>query len=492
MKLRYFKIEAFPSFQEIEINFDNKVYDPNTNNFINCLVGVNGSGKTRMLQTLATLFFNLQKKCLPKFSVKVVYDIEINDDVKTVCFIHRIEGDYQKQETNTKLIIFKEEYKCSTLPNCELSVDDTLSNSCVEKIYSSQSIFSKEVLGSYVPKVFLYKTGNTISNEEYFLRQHDLKLAICVLFAKRTANEQLTQTFLNILSKLGLSNLETNLEQLLRECVLESEISKLDNIELFERLRQSKLDLRRLKISITKNSNNVEKLEYDDLGDGEQALLGQIALFTLLQGSKNTLMLLDGPEAYLHPVWKYEYLNLLKESVGKESRCHFIICTHDALSIGSLRKEQVQIIKQEQGKIAAYQPSESPQGMGIAGLLKSEMFGLRSTLDRGTLQALDERSQLIAKKATKGLTEVEEARLKSLRDYLDDLGFAMENRDPIYQVFIQKMYEVRRRPLTDFLTPEELLAEELLAQKIVAELVKKKRRDEFSDLAKELSVQLAN
>lgn len=401
-------------------------------------------------------------------------------------------NDYRKRKIDTKFIIFKEEYKCLRLPNWESFVDNMENNVSIEKTYKGQSIFSKEILGGYLPKVFLYKTRNITSSEGYFLKEHDLKLAVCLLLAKTATNEQLTQPFLNILSKLGLSNLETNLEKVLKKNLLGLESNKFDNIELFERLKRSRLDLRKLEIKFSKNSNNIEKLEYDDLSDGERSLLGQIALFTLLQGSKNTLILLDGPEVYLHPIWKYKYLGLLKESIGKENRCHFIICTHDALSIGNLRKEQVQIIKQEQGKIVAYQPSESPQGMGVAGLLKSEMFGLRSTLDRGTLQALDERNQLVAKKANKGLTEVEEVRLESLRDYLNDLGFRRENHDPIYQLFIQKMYEVYRRPLADFLTAEELLAEERLAQKVVAELVKKERKDNLSDLAKELNIQLTN
>ena len=62
-----------------------------------------------------------------------------------------------------------------------------------------------------------------------------------------------------------------------------------------------------------------------------------------------------------------------------------------------------------------------------------------------------------------------------MRDHLDDLGFSREYRDPLYQLFIQKMYETRSQPLNELLTPDELKAQEALAQEIVPELVKQDR-----------------
>jgi hypothetical protein len=70
--------------------------------------------------------------------------------------------------------------------------------------------------------------------------------------------------------------------------------------------------------------------------------------------------------------------------------------------IGSLRREQVRILRKERGRSVVETPSEHPQGMGVAGLLKSEMFGLPSTLDGPTLRKLDERNELLARKAKEG------------------------------------------------------------------------------------------
>lgn len=60
--------------------------------------------------------------------------------------------------------------------------------------------------------------------------------------------------------------------------------------------------------------------------------------------------------------------------------------------IGSLRKEQVRILSKKNGKVEVDELDDHPQGMGFAGLLKSEYFGLRSTLDSETLRRIDERS----------------------------------------------------------------------------------------------------
>jgi hypothetical protein len=117
------------------------------------------------------------------------------------------------------------------------------------------------------------------------------------------------------------------------------------------------------------------------------------------------------------------------------------------MMIGSLRREQVRILRRDREKSLVETPYEHPQGMGVAGLLKSEMFGLPSTLDAPTLRELQERNELLARKVKEGLSEAEEEKLARLRDHLDKLGFSREYRDPLYQLFVQKMYEVRSQPL---------------------------------------------
>jgi ABC-type multidrug transport system ATPase subunit len=223
-------------------------------------------------------------------------------------------------------------------------------------------------------------------------------------------------------------------------------------------------------------------ISFNQLSEGELQLLTVLGLMRITSHD-HCLFLLDEPDTHLKVIRK----NVAQTVAGNSQ---ILITTHDPMMIGSLRREQVRILRKEGGKSIVETPDEHPQGMGVAGLLKSEMFGLPSTLDAPTLRDLQERNELLAKKAKEGLSEVEEERLARLRDHLDDLGFSREYRDPLYQLFIQKMYEVRSQPLTKLLTPDELKAQEELAEAVVTKLVKQERESELSDLARELKVQL--
>jgi predicted ATPase len=236
-------------------------------------------------------------------------------------------------------------------------------------------------------------------------------------------------------------------------------------------------------------------LSFDQLSEGEMQLLTVLGLMRITS-QDHCLFLLDEPDTHLNPIWKLRYFGEI-EMVSRKNAAQtvagnsqILITTHDPMMIGSLRREQVRILRKDRGRSIVETPDEHPQGMGVAGLLKSEMFGLQSTLDAPTLRELDERNKLLAKKAKEGLSDAEEAKLARLRRYLDKLGFSSESRDPMYQLFIEKMYEVRRQPLTKLLTPDELKAQEALAQEIVTELVKQDRANDLSDLAKELKLKL--
>jgi predicted ATPase len=242
-----------------------------------------------------------------------------------------------------------------------------------------------------------------------------------------------------------------------------------------------------------KDANGI--ISFNQLSEGELQLLTVLGLMRITS-QDDCLFLLDEPDTHLNPIWKLRYFDEIEKIARSNSAqtvagtSQIIVTTHDPMMIGGLRREQVRILRIEHGKSIVETPYEHPQGMGVAGLLKSEMFGLPSTLDAPTLRQLEERNELLAKKAKAGLSTIEEARLARLRDHLDDLGFSREYRDPLYKLFIEKMYEVRSQPLNELLTPDELKAQEALAQEVVTELVKQDRASELSALAQELKLQL--
>ena len=110
--------------------------------------------------------------------------------------------------------------------------------------------------------------------------------------------------------------------------------------------------------------------------------------------------------------------------------------------ISGMRKEQVLVLERgaEAGQIIAQHPEIDPRGMGVSGILKSSMFGLRTTLDLPTQAKLDERFELAAKTDR---SDQDEARFRELSDDLSDDGFAQDFRDDNYQRYAAAMATVR-------------------------------------------------
>jgi predicted ATPase len=250
-----------------------------------------------------------------------------------------------------------------------------------------------------------------------------------------------------------------------------------------------------VRITVKKRDEHGGKVSFTQLSEGELQMLTVLGLMRITSDD-HCLFLLDEPDTHLNPIWKLRYFddieNVLAPRAGSmvQGESQILLTTHDPMMVGSLKREQVHILRREGNQTVVDVPDEHPQGMGVAGLLKSDMFGLASTVDLPTLAKLDRRNELIAKGVKDALGADETLELERLRAQLDDLGFSREHRDPMYQLFMQKMAEVRALPTTSLLTPQELTAQEQLATAIVTELVKRERVDDLSSLARELKLQL--
>jgi predicted ATPase len=226
----------------------------------------------------------------------------------------------------------------------------------------------------------------------------------------------------------------------------------------------------RIKVKIRNKMDG--SLTFRELSEGEQQLLMVLGLLRFTKEDES-LFLLDEPDTHLNPAWSLQYIDFLKRVVGNQDSSHIIMTTHDPLTIAGLLKEQVQIIQRdENGQIKAEHPFEDPQGMGIAALLTSEVYGLRSQLDLATQRLLDERRNLAA---LKELNTDQRQRLAELNKKLEGLDFAITFRDPLYQAFVKEMM-TRQEPdiaETIALSPEQFKAQRDLAMKILDELESK-------------------
>lgn len=187
--------------------------------------------------------------------------------------------------------------------------------------------------------------------------------------------------------------------------------------------------------------NSDDSLTFRELSEGEQQLLTVVGLL-LFTKEAESLFLLDEPDTHLNPAWGMQYLEVLRDVADTGNDSQVILATHDPLLITGLRREQVLVLerKSELGKIEVDHPEIDPRGMGVSGILKSSMFGLRTTLDLPTQALLDERFELSAKKKR---SPKEKLRLKELSEQLADSGFAQDFRDDNYYRYARALAKVR-------------------------------------------------
>jgi predicted ATPase len=210
-------------------------------------------------------------------------------------------------------------------------------------------------------------------------------------------------------------------------------------------------------------------LTFRELSEGEQQLLTVVGLLRFTKETE-ALFLLDEPDTHLNPSWGMKYLNILNEIAEPGSDSQVLMATHDPLVLAGLRRNEVVVMERNElaGKVEAFRPDVDPQGLGVVGILRSAMFGLRTTLDIPTQNKLDRRFELIAKADNRTVSDNNE--LRSLSDELAAAGFAHEFRDANYDRFAKAVGRLRHAG-TVTLTKQEIKDLDKEAEDVVRKLV---------------------
>ena len=237
-----------------------------------------------------------------------------------------------------------------------------------------------------------------------------------------------------------------------------------NNVDFFKQLESTYISdlIEEVRIKIRKTDGTV--ITFNELSEGEQQLLMVLGLLKFTR-SKESLFLLDEPDTHLNPAWKFDYLNLIKTVVGQSDSSQVIISTHDPIVIGGLNKEAVAVFDRIATGTTVRMPEVNPKGMGVAGLLTSDLFGLPTTLDPETQDELDRKRQLQFKE---NRTYEENVELSHLTQELEKLGFTRTTRDPMYDKYIERLFsrpEFQEKPITDKERKEMLeLTDDILAE----------------------------
>ena len=198
----------------------------------------------------------------------------------------------------------------------------------------------------------------------------------------------------------------------------------------------------RIRVRLKKNDGSVT---FRELSEGEQQLLTVLGLLRFT-AEDESLFLLDEPDTHLNPRWCVDYLNYLKSFVGQNSEgqdnSHIVLTTHNPLAIAELVKEQVQILYREAGSrtVRAENPAVDPKGMGFAGIVTSDMFGLGTSLDKSTNEDLLALHQLSTQKSP--LSDADRAKLVEIRTRLEGLDFNFASRDRLEQEYLRARFDL--------------------------------------------------
>lgn len=515
MRILSLTIDAFKNLHNIEVNFDDG--SPLEESAMTVILGRNGTGKSNLLEALIIIFRDLDLGRSPEFAYQITYlcrDSEIFIDADP----ERSKKEQVRIKVDSIPISYQDFWKNSErryLPSYVFGYYSGPSNRMEVHFDAHQKRFYDALLKGddqplrpllYARLVHSQFALLSFFNEQdsFILNFLDEELGIegleSVLFVMRKPSwsskegdsrfwnaRGVVGHYLDKLYELAFVPLRlsrrvslgfkgaTTLEHLYLYLKDIDTLKALSSIyktqqDFFKALESTYiseiLSEVRIRVKIRKADGS---LTFRDLSEGEQQLLMVLGLLRFTKEDES-LFLLDEPDTHLNPVWGIQYLDFLKNVAGTQ-KSHIIMVTHNPLVISSLERLQVRIMQrdEESKQVIVGVPDESPRGMGIDGILTSDLFGLRSALDIPTQELVDRRRELAVRE---NLTEKEREELDKLNRQLVDIDFSIGNRDIDYARFIEE--KIKREDLVIrqqvVLTPDQQIEQIDLMRQILNEL----------------------
>lgn len=525
MRIDKVYIEDYKNLKEFNIDLDEKEMKT-------VLLGQNATGKSNFMEALILIFKNLDlstesKRQTTKFNYNIVYfigesrvDVTVKDNNYTILV---------NEEKQTFKSFFSAEGKAKYQPKYVFTYYSGLSNKLKEHFWDHQNNFYSKIISDdfkedeldslrklfYVQLVhsyFVLLAYFTHENEEkesiQFLNEvlniQDIESILFILKMPKWADSRiknnpddifwtakgLVRPFLEKLWELSVApiyndeNIRTDFDDYDSQKRLYLFLKGKDKLQdlaktytsntaLFKALESTYISKLIAEVRIKVKKTNVDgSITFKELSEGEQQLLTVLGLLKFTK-DEDSLILLDEPDTHLNPIWKWRYLEFLDKVVQRPKSTQIILNTHDPLVIGGLKKEEVRIFKTSaDGKLNVEPPEFDPRGLGVEGILTSELFGLPTTLDEPTKAILDARNNLLVKQQKQQLTDEEQIQLRNIFSELENLGFSNTFRDPLYQKFIVA-YKQRIKDETKLsYTKEDIERQNKIALEILEEISK--------------------
>jgi hypothetical protein len=132
-----------------------------------------------------------------------------------------------------------------------------------------------------------------------------------------------------------------------------------------------------------------EILLFDELSDGEQMYLGRMALFHLMEGHDDALLLLDEPETHFNDKWKREIVDII-DDVLKNTANDVLIATHSAITLTDVFNDEIILLENVDGNARRIDIASTTFGADPSEVMV-RLFGVPDSVGKRAMEWLDQR-----------------------------------------------------------------------------------------------------
>ena len=334
MKIKNLHIKEYNGLENLDINFESKgkVLD------LIVLAGINGSGKTRVLESVLDFFYKIEMFYKSQNKIELFYEEIENESIKTAgnidVFYNELKNGAKGAFLSPKYLeikkILKKFPKIIYVPT-EINF---------QKVQKAQTNFKKE-----------YSFINIVDSYEI----KDIPSYIATRISK-VANEEENLTMGQVRKKVFA---EINgIFEILELDVKLSEISKDEN-----------------SMPIFTDSSG-KKFGINELSSGEKQLFLRTLAIKMLE-PENSIIMIDEPELSLHPKWQQKIVDVYRK-IGRNNQ--IILATHSPHILGSVEKENIILLeKNENGIVEVKTGDEFGNSYGqTTGRILEDIMGLET------------------------------------------------------------------------------------------------------------------
>ena len=356
MKIKNLHIEEYNGLEKLDINFES---ERKVLNLI-VLAGINGSGKTRVLESIRYWFEMFRSKAV---NVELFYEENEREVLKSLMNsegLTEIEKEMQKEIEYTDCLrnikFYNYDYRHNKTENRNYN------SKIISKSFEKLKIFPKLI---YVP--------TEINFEEIKKAQTNLKKEY---------------RFINIVDSYEIKDIPSYIATRISKVANEEENLTMGQVRkkvfaeingIFEILE---LDVKLSEISKDENSMPIftdssgKKFGINELSSGEKQLFLRTLAIKMLE-PENSIIMIDEPELSLHPKWQQKIVDVYRK-IGRNNQ--IILATHSPHILGSVEKENIILLeKNENGIVKVKTGDEFGNSYGqTAGRILEDIMGLET------------------------------------------------------------------------------------------------------------------